>query len=454
MAENTAAAAAQSVTDWGRMQHATVRSTVKPASEAELCEVVRSAGASRLKVSQRGIGHSAGGQSFCPDGIMIDMRGLDRILELAPDKRTVRVQTGASWAVLTKALEPLGLAVTTKQEFDTFTIGGSVAANVHGKSIDYGPLIEAIDSFRLVRPDGAVVSVSRESDAELFRAAIGGHGLFGPMVDVTLRLVPDRLVEKSEIVFMNLEPLLANYVERINRDRKSVPLCYGFLDPACERGFYLTYTYSAERPTGNLAKYPRDEMNPILFDLFVLAQRVFGFVRRRALHVLWTGSDHPELTLRSRRLLLWDKAPSAFQNVLLQKYFVPATKFRAFLAKAGTIFTRYRDDLPVMANHFRFVPASSESLMAFAPDDSICLIPFYLARKDDKAWQAKLEQATGELLEACLEYGGRYYLTFDIIATKDQFHRAYPQWSEFFALKRKYDPDEMFSSVFYQKYAR
>jgi FAD/FMN-containing dehydrogenase len=454
MAENIAAAAAQSVTDWGRMQHATVRSVVRPASEAELRDVVRSAAANRLKVSQRGIGHSAGGQSFCPDGVMIDMRGLDRILELAPDQRTVRVQTGACWAVLTKALEPLGLAVTTKQEFDTFTIGGSVAANVHGKSIDYGPLIEAIDSFRLVRPDGEIVSVSRETNAELFRAVIGGHGLFGPVVDVTLRLVPDRLVEKSEIVFMNVEPLLASYLDRVNRDRNSVPLCYGFLDPACERGFYLTYAYSPEQPTGDLDKYRRDEMKPVLFDLFVLLQRVFGFVRRRALHVLWTGSDHPELTLRSRRLLLWDKAPSAFQNVLLQKYFVPAPKFRAFLAKAGAIFTRYQDDLPVMANHFRFVPASSESVMAFAPEDSICLIPFYLANKDDKAWQGKLERATGELLDACLEYGGRYYLTFDIIASQDQFRRAYPQWSEFFALKRKYDPDEMFSSVFYQKYAR
>jgi len=55
---------------------------------------------------------------------------------------------------------------------------------------------------------------------------------------------------------------------------------------------------------------------------------------------------------------------------------------------------------------------------------------------------------------AMVEHGGRYYLTFDIIASKDQFRGAYPQWSEFFALKRKYDPDEMFSSVFYQKYAR
>jgi decaprenylphospho-beta-D-ribofuranose 2-oxidase len=454
MAENSAPAAAQSVTDWGRMQHATVRSVARPANEAELRDVIRSAAANRMKVSQRGIGHSAGGQSFCPDGIMIDMRSLDRILELVADKRTVRVQTGASWAVLTKALEPLGLAVTTKQEFDTFTIGGSIAANVHGKSIDYGPLIEAIESFRIVRPDGEIVSVSRETDGELFRAAIGGHGLFGPMLDVTLRLVPDRLVEKSEVVFMNVEPLLASYVERINRDRKSVPLCYGFLDPACERGFYLTYSYSAEQPTGDLAKYPRDEMKPILFDLFVLLQRVSRFVRQRALHVLWSGSDHPELTLRSRRLLLWDKAPSAFQSVLLQKYFVPAAKFGAFLAKAGAIFTRYRDDLPVMANHFRFVPANSESLMAFAPEDAICLIPFYLAKKDDKAWQGKLERATGELLDACLEYGGRYYLTFDIMASTDQFRRAYPQWSEFFALKRKYDPDEMFSSVFYQKYAR
>jgi len=453
MASKTELVPARTVSDWGRMQRATVKNVARPGTEAELQEIIRYAAGNRLKVSLRGAGHSAGGQSFCRDGIMIDMRDLNRILELDRNKRTVRVQAGADWKVLTKVLEPAGLAITTKQEFDTFTVGGSVAANVHGKSIDYGPLIESILSFRLMRPDGEVVCVSREENAELFRAAIGGYGLFGVVVDVTFQLVEDRLVEKSEVVFMNVEPLVASYIDRVSKDRRNLPLCYGFFDSQCERGFYVTYVYRAERPTGNLDRYERDEPNQVLFNFFVLLQRAFGFVRRLAFHLMWVGSGKSEITLRSRRLLLWDHAPSSFENLLLQKYFVPAANFLSFVRRAGAIFKKYQDDLPLITNHFRFVPKSSEALMSFARDDSICLIPCYLADKGNPTWLRKLEQATGELLEACLECGGRYYLTFDIIASQEQFRRAYPQWTEFVALKRKYDPGEMFSSHFYEKYA-
>jgi hypothetical protein len=68
---------------------------------------------------------------------------------------------GRELAVPTKRFELCGLAVTTKQEFDILAIGGSIAANVHGKSNDYGPLIESIRSFRLLKADGTIVPVCR-----------------------------------------------------------------------------------------------------------------------------------------------------------------------------------------------------------------------------------------------------------------------------------------------------
>ena len=94
-----------------------------------------------------------------------------------------------------------------------------------------------------------------------------------------------------------------------------------------------------------------------------------------------------------------------------------------------------------------------EALLSFSPQDTICIIPLYLAKKNSKRWVERLERATNELLNACLDEGGSYYLTFDIIASKQQFQRAYPQWQEFLDLKRRYDPEEMFTSMFYEKYA-
>ena len=59
---------------------------------------------------------------------------------------------------------------------------------------------------------------------------------------------------------------------------------------------------------------------------------------------------------------------------------------------------------------------------------------------------------TRDLIDAALDLGGRYYLPYRLHATPEQFRRAYPQADEFFALKRKYDPHEVFQNQFYLKY--
>ena len=84
-------------------------------------------------------------------------------------------------------LEPKRLAISTKQEFDNFTVGGSIAANIHGKSIDYGPIISHVLSLRLLKADGEIVTASRTQNPDLFTGVIGGYGLLGVVVDVTFQ---------------------------------------------------------------------------------------------------------------------------------------------------------------------------------------------------------------------------------------------------------------------------
>jgi hypothetical protein len=57
-------------------------------------------------------------------------------------------------------------------------------------------------------------------------------------------------------------------------------------------------------------------------------------------------------------------------------------------------------------------------------------------------------------VDAALEYGGTYYLTYQLYPTADQLHRAYPNARRAFERKRFYDPDETFTSQFYEKYGR
>jgi FAD/FMN-containing dehydrogenase len=64
-----------------------------------------------------------------------------------------------------------------------------------------------------------------------------------------------------------------------------------------------------------------------------------------------------------------------------------------------------------------------------------------------------MEQMTRELIDAALHSRGRYYLPYRLHASSDQFRAAYPQSDEFFRLKHKYDPKNLFENEFYLKYA-
>ena len=70
------------------------------------------------------------------------------------------------------------------------------------------------------------------------------------------------------------------------------------------------------------------------------------------------------------------------------------------------------------------------------------------------AGDEQMQVMTRELVDAALDAGGRYYLPYRLHASAAQFRRAYPRADEFFGLKRRYDPQELFQSQFYLKYGK
>jgi FAD/FMN-containing dehydrogenase len=65
---------------------------------------------------------------------------------------------------------------------------------------------------------------------------------------------------------------------------------------------------------------------------------------------------------------------------------------------------------------------------------------------------ARMRAITERLIDAALACGGSYYLPYRPHATVEQFRRAYPRYEEFYKVKRKYDPTELFENSFYRDY--
>src|SRR5437868_9205510 len=173
-----------------------VRELLTPRTREELAEIVRSTSRKDLPISVSGCRHSMGGQQFAADSICIDTRSLDRVISFDQERGLVEAEAGIQWSKLIRAYleaesrKQKQWGIAQKQTgADTFTLGGSLSSNVHGRGLAMKPLISNIESFTLINADGKPIRCSRDENTELFRLAIGGYGLFGLIDSVTLRLV-------------------------------------------------------------------------------------------------------------------------------------------------------------------------------------------------------------------------------------------------------------------------
>ena len=165
-----------------------------------------------------------GGQQFGTDTWLVDLRRHAAIHSLDEERGLLVADAGIVWADLiagSAALQRAGgraWGIRQKQTgADRLTLGGALAANIHGRGLRMPPLVADVEAFTLVNAEGEVRRCSRTGNAELFRLAIGGYGLFGIIADVSLRLMPRVKVERR-VEVLSLEELLRVPEERNTRE--------------------------------------------------------------------------------------------------------------------------------------------------------------------------------------------------------------------------------------------
>lgn len=155
-------------------------------------------------VVARGLGRSYGDAALNAGGRVVDTTGVTGAVVYPPDPQApgalavVRAAAGTSLDALMRYLVPRGLFVPVTPGTRFVTVGGAVAADVHGKNHHrVGSWCSSVRSMRLALPSGEVVEVSPSRDPELFWATAGGMGLTGVVVDATFTCPP---IESSRLV--------------------------------------------------------------------------------------------------------------------------------------------------------------------------------------------------------------------------------------------------------------
>jgi FAD/FMN-containing dehydrogenase len=208
------------------MSRRQVQRYIEARNEADVLEAFQLAQHLGIPITARGKAHAMGGHSMGP-GIVLSLRHMSHVaVDVEGGKLTA--QAGATWAEVLQAANRHARSVPTLQSYAGFSLGGSIAVNIHGVSSD-ATLAESILALRVLTADGRVLdcphpSLQEDQEAEtavLFRHVVGGLGLCGIVLSVTLRLCSNVLLDSDTML---LTPAEFDHVHTQVREAPDVEL--------------------------------------------------------------------------------------------------------------------------------------------------------------------------------------------------------------------------------------
>jgi decaprenylphospho-beta-D-ribofuranose 2-oxidase len=210
------------VTGWG-CNPSTAAHVVRPTHADELATAAKAAGP-RGAVA-RGLGRAYGDSAMNAGGLVVSSTGVSGVLDLDQRRGTARVLAGTSLDDMLRHIVPQGWFLPVTPGTRHITVGGAIAADVHGKDHHAtGSFGAHVESLVLALPDGTCRTLAPDNDAEAFWATCGGMGLTGTVVEATVRLHPieTSLLRVDTDRVPDLDTLLTLLSEGGRRHRYSV----------------------------------------------------------------------------------------------------------------------------------------------------------------------------------------------------------------------------------------
>lgn len=444
------------VNDVAGLNRTSVRKVVQPENEEEIRNALKEAVGIGAKIAIAGKRHSMGGQTIYEGAVTLDMLHFNRILSLDEANKILVVQSGATWSSIQEYLNPRGLAVLAMQGPNVFTVGGSMSVNAHGWDMRHGPVAASVEWFRIVLADGSSGRCSREENSELFHLVLGGYGLFGVILDVGLH-VTDNVGYVAQLSSMDFAELPAYFDSQL-RSNPEVELR--------ESDLSITPGASLLREAITLV-YKRKEDNSKRTDALLPSMHIardgffFDLSRRynwgkRLRWMLQKRLEYPSSeAVRTRNNIF--RSPieriryySPNDTDILQEYFIPPQNFAAFVDGLREIVEKRRINL--LDATVRYIEPNDDAFLNYSRQRTLSVV-LYLNIKTSPSGLAESSAATRETIDLALRYHGTFYLPYVLAYDRLELRRSYPMIEEFFAAKRKYDPNEVFCNDLYARYA-
>jgi decaprenylphospho-beta-D-ribofuranose 2-oxidase len=395
----------------------------------------------------RGNGRAYGDAALNPRATLL-MRRLERLIDFDPNTGLLVCEAGTLLADIIALFVPRGWFPPVTPGTKYVTVGGMVAADIHGKNHhiagSFGRHVVWID---LALADGRTLRCSHHEHADLFAATIGGMGLTGIILRVAFPLIriETDLIRQTTMKASNLEEAMIHFEENAGAT-------YSVAWTDCLAG--------GDRLGRSLVFLGEHAARD---DLPRSAHRTaFAANPRRALRVPF---DFPSFTLNGLSIAAFNelyyrysKAGSRFVN--LESYFYPLDAIADWNRMYGARgFLQYQFVMPKPASFAgisavlrRVAKHNAGSFLAvlklFGPQNGLMSFAMegYTLSLDFPVNRRNLALLP-ELDAVVADHNGRLYLAKDARARADMFTRGYPALATFAAIRARVDPTRRLASL-------
>jgi FAD/FMN-containing dehydrogenase len=423
-----------------------------------------------LSVISHGTGHSYSDAALNTMGVIIDLTEMRRILSWDPEKGIMQVEPGVTLRDMVRvALVDRWWPPVTPSTADA-TIGGCVAVNVNGKNAwKCGSFGEHLLSITMLLATGQVLTLSPESDPQLFRALVGSAGLLGIITSITLQLkrIPSGRVDVLVRSAASIGEILA-----IFQEEQSADFLEAWVDGFAGghhlgRGIVTCSKYSngcdEEFPTIN-RRTAQPQASHIPDRITAGCARCAGRIVRPAVksgvHITnsmsyWWSRWRDREVIRRRSLFHYTYYPPAaftgYRTLLPQgtetfQAFVPYSQSEV-LFKEIIRRSHENDFMPlwcIIKKHRRDPFLLSYQVDGFSLEVNYQVVPQTLQR---------LHRMLRELMDLVIVAEGRFYLAKDSLLTHTLYRRSIGNAAveAFLHLKQVYDPEMLFQSNLFRR---
>src|SRR3954469_10821049 len=167
---------------------------VKPTTVEEIVYILRRPDKYPSPIRAVGSNHSTTRCAIADGGTVINMRGLNRIVEIGNDY--VIAQAGALYIDVGNELDKRGLQFYVNIELGNLTIGSGVCCGTKDGSLpgQFGQVNAYASSIKLITPSGELMEITEDKDPELMRAMRSSYGLLGIVYEATIKVRPKQLM--------------------------------------------------------------------------------------------------------------------------------------------------------------------------------------------------------------------------------------------------------------------